>query len=72
MPSSRCEPNRLYQLLLVEGESDLPNGEVSIHGESRKQLLDSRTDDEFDLLWNSKKRSCVVRSIEKSDSETVS
>lgn len=66
------EPNRLYQLVLVEGESDLRDGEVSIHDETGKQLLNSQTDDEFDLIWNSKKRLCVVRSIEKADSVTVS
>jgi very-short-patch-repair endonuclease len=66
------EPNRLYQLLLVEGESDLSIGQVSIHDETGKQLRDSQTDDEFELIWSGKKRLCVVRSIKKAESVAVS
>ena len=65
------EINRPYRLQLVEGESDLINGDVSITSKLGMQLQEAREEDEIQLEWGGCLRTCTVQSIQHAESADV-
>jgi len=59
------EPNRVYQLTLVDNASDLVNGEVAISSTLGQQLLNAENDEELQVDWGGCLRKCVVHSVQQ-------
>ncbi len=65
------ENKRPYRLQLVDGESDLLNGDISITSRIGMQLLEVREEDEIQLDWGGCLRTCTVQSIQFPESADV-
>lgn len=66
------ELNRHLQLFLIEGESDIDNGRVSVTSDLGKKLRGLKTDEESEIEWQSKSRKCTVLKIQRNQSTDIS
>jgi len=65
------EPNRVCQLTMIEGDSDLVNGLVSIASKIGIQLATAIEDEELELSWSDRNRIGTIHSIQKADATLI-
>ncbi|TWT59160.1 AAA domain-containing protein [Allorhodopirellula solitaria] len=61
------EPNRVYQLTMIEGESELVDGLVSFTSTLGQQLANANIYEEIKVDWSGRSRICTIQSIQNAE-----